>query len=128
MPSKSRNHAVAVALVLDLEHHALIRLVGSVGLFRDYAVEACSLEAPKPILCNVPVTCSRSEVDGGGRIPQQHFKFSSADFEWFTAQVTIAVAEQIEKHNRRRCLVRQELGPGGGRVQPELQGIKVELI
>ena len=99
MPSKSRNHAVAVALVLDLEHHALIRLVGSVCPFRDYAVEARSLEAPKPILCNVPVTCSRSEVDGGGRIPEQLLKFLSADCEWFSAQVTIATAEQIEKDN-----------------------------
>src|SRR6516162_11765040 len=99
MPSKSRNHAVAVALVLDLEHHTFVRLVGPVGRFRDYTVEARSLEAPKPIFCNVPVTCSRSEMDGRRRIPEQQLKLSSADFEWFTAQITIATAEQIEKHN-----------------------------
>ena len=29
VPAKARNHAIAVALVLHLEHHALVRLVGA---------------------------------------------------------------------------------------------------
>src|SRR5215471_4842147 len=99
MPSKPRNHAVAVALVLDFEHHALVRLIGPLGRFRDHTVETRPLEAPKPILSNVPVTCSRSEMDGRHRIPEQQRKLSPAGFEWFIAQVTIPTAEQIKKHN-----------------------------
>src|ERR1700739_678508 len=63
MPSKLRNHTGAIALMLDLEHHTFIRLVNSVRRFRDYPIEARTLKAPKPILCNAPVPCSRSEMN-----------------------------------------------------------------
>src|SRR5579862_4796505 len=99
MPSKPCNHAVTIPLVLYLEHHAFVRFVDSAGGFRDYAVEACSLEAPEPIFCNVPVTCSRSEVNGSRNIFEERFQFVPAHFERLTGQVTIATAQQIEEHN-----------------------------
>src|SRR5215471_8834261 len=104
MPAKARNHAVAIALVLDLEHHAFIWLVNSIGRFRDYAVKAGSLEAPKPILCYFSVACSRSEMDGSSRIQKQRLKFPPTHFKRLATEVTTAKRKQIKKHNRCRRL------------------------
>src|SRR5262249_19019715 len=62
MPAKTGNYAVAIALMLDLEHHTFIRLVSPVDRFRHDAVEARALEAPKPILGNRPLPGGGSEV------------------------------------------------------------------
>ena len=71
MPPEARNHAVAIALVLDLEHHAFVGLVGSVSRFRDYAVEARPFEAAKPIICDIPIAGGRSQVNGRWTIRKQ---------------------------------------------------------
>ncbi len=49
VPAETGDDAVTVTLVLDLEHHSLIRLIGSVHMFGDDAIESGSLEAAKPI-------------------------------------------------------------------------------
>ena len=49
MPSKAGNDTIAIALVLDLEHHALIRFVGSRNQLSDDAVEPGALKATKPV-------------------------------------------------------------------------------
>ena len=49
VPAKPGDHAVAIALVLDLEHHALVRLVGPRDRLGDDAVEPRALEAAKPV-------------------------------------------------------------------------------
>src|SRR5215475_2344521 len=105
MPAKAGNHAVAIAFVLYLEHHAFIRLVGSVQGFRHYAVETRTLETAEPVLCNVPVACGRSEVNGGGSIPEHRLQFPPAHHKRFLAKVTSAQAKQIEKHHRCRRLL-----------------------
>src|SRR5207244_13001265 len=48
-PAESGDDAVAFTLVLHLEHHALVRLVGSVLTFGDDAIESGALESLKPI-------------------------------------------------------------------------------
>src|SRR5439155_19456513 len=47
--AKAGNDAIALALVLDLEHQPLIGLVGSGNRLGDHAVEAGALEATKPV-------------------------------------------------------------------------------
>ncbi len=47
--AKAGYHAVAVALVFDLEHHALVRLVHAARLLGHHPIQAGSLEARKPI-------------------------------------------------------------------------------
>src|SRR5215475_968012 len=99
MPSKAGNHAVAIAFVFYLEHHAFIRLVGSVHGFRHYTVKARTLETAKPVLCNVPVARGRSEVNRGGSILEHRFQLPPPHCKRLVAKVTIAQAKQIEKHN-----------------------------
>src|SRR5687768_4407469 len=45
VPSKAGNHAIAVALVLDLEHHAFIRLVYTKNRLGHDAVESRAFES-----------------------------------------------------------------------------------
>ena len=49
VPSEAGDDAVAVALVFDFEHHALVGLVGSRRRLGDDAVETRALEATKPV-------------------------------------------------------------------------------
>src|SRR5271170_7211729 len=49
VPSKSRHDAIAVALMLDLEHHALVGLIGAGNRLGHYAVEARAFKALEPI-------------------------------------------------------------------------------
>lgn len=56
--------AVGRALVLDLEHEALVGLVGDVDRLGDDAVEARALELGEPALRDVAVGCRRGQVDG----------------------------------------------------------------
>src|SRR5436309_5624420 len=49
VPAKAGNDTIALALVLDLEHHALIGFVGSRNRLGDDAVETSALEATKPV-------------------------------------------------------------------------------
>ena len=44
MPAKSGDHAVTIAFVLDLEHDALVGLVGSGNRFCDNAIEASTFD------------------------------------------------------------------------------------
>src|SRR5215469_12316247 len=109
MPPKAGDHAVAVAFVLDLKHHPLIRLVGSVNWFRDDTVKTGTLETAKPVLSNFSVAGRRSKVNRGRSILEHRLQFPPAHFKRFTAKVTIPKAKQIEKHNRCRRLRRQKL-------------------
>src|ERR1700687_4412519 len=49
VPSKASHDAIAVALMLDLEHHALIRLIGAGNRLGHNPVEARALQTHAPI-------------------------------------------------------------------------------
>src|SRR5207249_5846772 len=49
VPAKAGNDTVALAFVFDLEHHALVGLVGPRNRLGDDAVETSALEATKPV-------------------------------------------------------------------------------
>src|SRR5580692_11162683 len=49
VPAKSRHHAVAVALMFHLEHHALVRLVGSFTRLCHNTIEPGAFKAVKPV-------------------------------------------------------------------------------
>ena len=63
VPSKAGNHAVAIALVLDLEHHALVRLVGPGNRLGHHAVETRAFEAAKPIRRDARFAGCRRQMD-----------------------------------------------------------------
>src|SRR5579862_6579156 len=52
VPSKASHDAIAVAFMLDLEHHALARSIGAGNRLGHNPVEARSFKAPEPIRCN----------------------------------------------------------------------------
>jgi hypothetical protein len=60
MPSETGHHAIAIALVFDLEHDAPVRLVNARSRLGNYAVETGALETPKPVRRD-------ARVGGGGR-------------------------------------------------------------
>src|SRR5579864_6643535 len=49
VPAESGHHAIAIALVLHLQHHALVRLVGAVDRLGHDAIEPRAFETPEPI-------------------------------------------------------------------------------
>src|SRR5258706_11049445 len=55
VPTESGDDAVAIALVFDFQHDALVRLVGSILGLRNDPVESRALEASEPIGRGVPV-------------------------------------------------------------------------
>ncbi len=62
VPAKAGHDTIAIALVLDLKHHALIRFVGSGDRLSDDAVEAGALEATKPIGSDASIDCCGRQV------------------------------------------------------------------
>lgn len=63
VPAEAGDDAIAVALMFDLEHHALVRLVSSCDGLGDDAVEACAFEATKPVERGRSIAGCGGEVD-----------------------------------------------------------------
>src|SRR6202022_2976396 len=62
VPSKASHDAIAVALMLDLEHHALVRLIGAGNRLGHNPVEARAFKAPEPIQRDVWFTRCRGQM------------------------------------------------------------------
>src|SRR5437588_3630627 len=62
VPAKPRHHAIAIAFVLDLEHHALVGLIAAADGFGDHSVKSRALEAVEPIARGGAVACSGRDV------------------------------------------------------------------
>src|SRR5204862_1380337 len=63
VPAKAGDDAVALALVLHLEHHALVRLIDARLRLRHHAVQSCPFEAPEPVSRRVSIARRRREVE-----------------------------------------------------------------
>ena len=63
VPAESGNDAVAIALVLDFEHDALVGLIGEIDGFGDDAVEAGAFEALEPVECDAAICCGGRDVE-----------------------------------------------------------------
>src|SRR6266852_3233292 len=63
VPSKSSHDAIAVALMLNLEHHALVGLIGAGNRLCHNPVEARAFKAPEPIRRDSWFTRCRSQMD-----------------------------------------------------------------
>jgi hypothetical protein len=99
VPAKPGDDTVALPLVLHLEHHALVRLVGGVGALRHDAVEAGPLEAPKPVLRRGVVGGRRRDVHR--RLDRrEHLLQSGAPLrERCFAVAAGSLREQVEEHH-----------------------------
>src|SRR5579871_2733838 len=63
IPAESRHHAVAIALMLDLEHDALVGLVGDRERLGHDAIEPRAFEAVEPVLRHGRILGGRRDVD-----------------------------------------------------------------
>src|SRR5579864_298856 len=97
VPAKAGHHAVTVTLVLDLEHHALVGLVGSGYRLGDDAVEAGAFKTLEPVGGNVAVDGGRSEMNGRRRGADQRFQLVPPGPEGIAAEVAVAEAQQVEE-------------------------------
>src|SRR6266849_9263306 len=74
VPSKAGHDAIAVALMLDLEHHALVGLIGAGNRLGHNSVEARAFKAPEPIRRDSWFTRSRSQMDWRRRAGQNRLQ------------------------------------------------------
>src|SRR5215472_2272463 len=98
VPAKSCDHAVAIALVLDLEHHAFVGLVGSRRKLGHDAVKTCALKAAKPVCGDAAVGGGRGQMDGRRRRCEQRFQLAAPGLEWLAAKILVSLAKQVEEH------------------------------
>src|SRR5262245_29803985 len=100
MPAKAGNDTIALALVLDLEHHALVGLVRSQNRLGDDAVETSALKATKPVRRYARIAgCGRQVYRQccGRKQRCQHYP---TILERHLPQISISFAEKVEKHDR----------------------------
>src|SRR6476660_4736074 len=128
VPAKTSHHAIAIALVLYLEHDALVRLISSREWLRDHPIKSRALKAPEPVRSNVAVTRRRRQMDRRSCSRNQSLQFPPSHLERLAAKVTISHAQQIETNKRTRSLLRQELHTRSCRMQAQLQQIKIEFV
>ena len=125
MPAESGDDAVAVALVLDLEHDALVGLVRAVGGFGDDAVEAGAFEAVKPVRGDGAVLVAGVRWRGGGGFAAT-IRVCAARCERQSEEVFRRVAEEIEEDDGGGSLFGEKLDARCGGMDAELQGVEVE--
>ena len=115
VPAKAGDDAVAVALVLDLEHDALVRLVGAADRLGHHAVEPGAFEALEPVGGDGAVACRGREVDRRLRLRRAATRARRGGAcERLVAEIAVADAEQVEEDDGGRDLLR----PASSRATP----------
>ena len=80
MPPEAGNGTVGGALVLDLDHRPLPRLVRPVEALGDDAIEACALEAVEPVRGERAIGGRRGQVDRGVEVALERLLEAGAAF------------------------------------------------
>ena len=122
----ARHHAVRRPVVLDLEHHALVRLVQHRPRLRDQAVKPRALELAEPLRGDLLIGRRGRQVDGRGRAGQRLLERGAALGERALRVVNRVQRQQVERDEVGRRLRGQQPHPARGRVQPQLQGLEVQ--
>src|SRR5688572_3151091 len=128
VPAEACHDTVRRTRVLHLDHRALAWLVDSAFGLRDHAVEAGALEASQPVLGDGTVARHRREMNRRTALRQRLLEQRAAFRLRRAAQIAIAGCNQIERHERRRRLLRELRHARRGRMEPELQRIEVEPL
>src|SRR5713226_986219 len=92
VPSKAGHDAIAVALMLDLEHHALVRLIGPGNRLGDNPVETRAFKALEPIRRDTWITRRRSQMDWRHRARQHRLQLFAPPLERFDPPIAIPFA------------------------------------
>src|SRR5580704_1198476 len=121
MPAKPRDHAIAVAAVLDLQHHALVGFIADRCWLGDHTIESGPFKPSKPIRGRMDVASSRGQVQWRFRRVENSLEFTAPQFEGLFTQIAAAFAQQIEEDDGRGSLFGQFLYAGGSRVNAKLE-------
>src|SRR5215468_756645 len=109
MPAEPGDHAIAVALVLDLQHHALVGLVGACEWLGHDTVETCAFKSAKPIRRGFHVARGWGQMQRWSGRGEKGFQFATSAFKRYTAQIAIVPAQQIEEDDGGGNLLREKL-------------------
>ena len=117
------DHAVRGPLVLDLEHDALVRLVGDRQRLGDDPVEAGALELVEPSLRDAGVGGRRREVDRPDpNSASASTRAARRSLNGTAGVVVIAEREQVERDERGRRLLGEHAHPRIGRDESAAAG------
>jgi hypothetical protein len=122
------DHAVRGALVLDLEHHPLVRLVGAGKRLGDHPVQPGPFELGEPLLGQTAVAGSRGQMDRCLGLRQRPLQRSPPLGERPAGPVLVTQGQQVEGDERGRRLLRQQLDAARRRVNPLLQHLELQPI
>ena len=125
VPAEPGDDAVGRALVLDLEHRPLARLVGSVESLGDDPVETGALEPLEPVRGGRAIAGRRGQVDRRLGGPEDRLQSSPSLALRDLAQVLVAEREQVPGDEARRRLLGQHLDPRRGRVDAQQQRLEL---
>src|SRR6478672_12016630 len=99
MPTQSGDDAIALPLMLDLHHDALVGLVCSFAQFCNNTVQPGAFEAAKPVLCDAAVRRCGCDVDWRLRRREYRFQVPPPLAERCTHQKAIAFTQDVEEDN-----------------------------
>src|ERR1700722_157649 len=74
VPAEASHDAIAIALMLDFEHNALVRLIDAGNWLGHNSIQAGAFKAFEPIRCDIEFTRSRGQMDWRHCILQQRFQ------------------------------------------------------
>jgi hypothetical protein len=128
VPPKPCNDAVTIPLVLHLQHHAFISLIGARNILRHHSIETGTLKAPEPVSSDTSFLGRRRYVNWRRSRGQQSLEPLPTISKWLTAKILIRFTQKIKEHHRSRHFLGQQLHPRSSRVYPQLQLFEVEPI
>ena len=96
VPAKSGNHAVAIALMLHLQHDAFVRLVHPCPVFGDDTVQTRALKASKPVFGDAGLRSGRRDVNGRGHMGEHLQQALAAKLKRGFPKIAFALAQQVE--------------------------------
>lgn len=128
VPTEAGDDAIAVSLMLDLEHDSLIGLIRGGFAFGNDTVEAGAFEAFEPSLRGYAVMRGWRDVQWWSGFSEQRFQCGAAFTERSFAKILVAAAKQIEKDDGRGRLFCEQLDARCGGVDAKLESIEVEAV
>ena len=126
MPAETGHDAVGGALVLELEHRPLARLVGRVEALGDDAVEARPFEPVEPVHRLGPIERGRGQVDRRRGCGQDRLEPAASLRLGHRPQVVVAEGEQIPGDEARRRFGGEHPNARLGRMDAQEQGVEIE--
>ncbi len=114
--------------VLDLELHALVRLVRALPGLGDQPVEPGAFECDVPVVGLLAVECRRNEMDRRFEPGPNRLEHGASIAERFVGQIGLVDREHVEGDELGWGLRRQAVDARLRGVDPLLEGVETEVV